>query len=82
MTLFTETMENQTEVEYISIYERPKRGKGRPRGSKYTEEEKLARHREANLRCYYNNHEYYKLHNRINNLETYHLKKKKKKKHN
>ena len=40
MTLFTSTMENQTEVEYISIYDKPKRGKGRPSLSKYTEEEK------------------------------------------
>ena len=40
MTLPTQTMENTTEVEYISIYDKPKRGKGRPRVSKYTEEEK------------------------------------------
>ena len=38
----TQTMDtNTTEFEYISIYDRPKRGKGRPRGSKYTDEEKL-----------------------------------------
>ena len=38
----TQTMEqNTTEFEYISIYDRPKRGKGRPKGSKYTDEEKL-----------------------------------------
>ena len=30
----TPTMENTTEVEYISIYDKPKKGKGRPRGSK------------------------------------------------
>ena len=42
----TQTMEKHTnELEYISIYERPKRGKGRPRGSKYTDEEKLERSR-------------------------------------
>ena len=36
-----QTMEtNTTELEYISIYDRPKRGKGRPKGSKYTDEEK------------------------------------------
>ena len=34
----TQTMDtNTTEFEYISIYDRPKRGKGRPKGSKYTE---------------------------------------------
>ena len=38
----TQTMDtNTTEFEYISIYDRPKRGKGRPKGSKYTDEEKL-----------------------------------------
>ena len=37
----TQTMDtNTTELEYISIYDRPKRGKGRPKGSKYTDEEK------------------------------------------
>ena len=40
MTLPTQTMENTTEVEYNSICDKPKRGKGRPRVSKYTEEEK------------------------------------------
>ena len=44
--------------EYVSIYDKPKRGRGRPRGSKYSDEEKITRHREANSRCYYNNHEY------------------------
>ena len=35
----TQTMDkNTTELEYISIYDRPKRGKGRPKGSKYTDE--------------------------------------------
>ena len=38
----TQTMDtNTTEFEYVSIYDRPKRGKGRPKGSKYTDEEKL-----------------------------------------
>ena len=32
-------MEHSTEVEYISVYERPKRGNGKPSGSKYTPEE-------------------------------------------
>ena len=33
-------MENTTEVEYISIYDKPKRARGRPSGSKYSDEEK------------------------------------------
>ena len=31
----------QTMKEYISIYDKPKRGKGRPVGSKYADEEKV-----------------------------------------
>ena len=30
----------QTMDEYISMYDKPKRGKGKPSGSKYTDEEK------------------------------------------
>ena len=33
-------MENSTEVEYISIYDRPKRGKGRPKTCTLSDEEK------------------------------------------
>ena len=64
MASTTQTM-NTTEVEYISIDEKPKLPKGRPKGTRnFTDEEKLERRREANMRCYYNNHEYYKLYNR------------------
>ena len=73
----TQTMERTTEVEYISIYDRPKRPMGRPRSSKYTEEEKLDRRRQANLKHYFNNHEYYKLQNRIRNQQNYQSKKNK-----
>ena len=60
-------IKNSTEVEYISMFDKPKRGKGRPKGSgKYTDEELLERHRVSNLKCYYNNHEYYKLYNKLN----------------
>ena len=31
MTLPIHNMENTTEVEYISIYDKPKRGKGKPK---------------------------------------------------
>ena len=71
MEQITQTMEqNTTELEYVSIYDRPKRGKGRPKGSKYTDAEKLEKRREVNLRCYYNNHEYYKLYKRLNKPQT------------
>ena len=56
---------NSTEVEYISIYDKPKRERQKP-GSKYTELEKLERRRLCNLKTYYNNHEYYKLYGRLN----------------
>ena len=46
--------------EYVSIYDRPKRGRGRPKTCTLTDEEKQ-RNREANKRCYYNNHSYYLL---------------------
>ena len=60
----TQTMECTTEVPYISIYDRPKRPRGRPKTSTLTDEEKAQRAREANSRCYYNNHEYYLLQKR------------------
>ena len=48
----TQTMENTTEVEYISIYDRPKRGKGRPKTCKLSDEDKLERLR-INYKAYY-----------------------------
>ena len=36
----TKTMENTTEVEYISIYDKPKRGRGSPKTCKLSDEEK------------------------------------------
>ena len=54
-------MENPTEVEYISIYERPKRPLGRPCGSKYSEEEKAERKRQNAKRLYLENYEYRRL---------------------
>ena len=41
MTSLTQTMANTTEVTYISIYDKPKRGKGRPTTCKLSDEEKL-----------------------------------------
>ena len=43
MNLPTQTMENTTEVEYISIYDKPKRGKGRPKTCELSDEEKRER---------------------------------------
>ena len=37
MTSPTQTMENTTEVGYISLYDKPKRGKGRPNTCKLSE---------------------------------------------
>ena len=45
MTSLTQTMENTTEVEYISIYDKPKRGRGRPTTCKLSDEEKAESHR-------------------------------------
>ena len=62
---------NTTEVEFISICEKPKVPKGRPNGTrKFTDEEKLQRRREANMRCYYNNHKCYELYNRLHKEEN------------
>ena len=53
MELPTQKMEYTTEVEYISIYDKPKRGKGRPKSCILTDEEKLERLRQ-NYKRYYN----------------------------
>ena len=42
MILPTQIMEN-TEVEYISIYDKPKRGRGKPKTCKLSDEEKRER---------------------------------------
>ena len=44
------THTNTTDIEYISIYERPKRSKGRPTGSKYTHETKAERARLSTMK--------------------------------
>ena len=48
MFLPTQTMGNTTEVEYISIYDKPKRGRGRPKTCKLSDEEKRQRKIEIN----------------------------------
>ena len=64
MNQSTQTMECTTEVPYISIYERPKLPRGRPKTCTLSDEEKAQRKRDANSRCYYNNYEYYTLQKR------------------
>ena len=49
------TQTNRTDIEYISIYDKRKRGKGRPQGSKYTVEERAERARLSTMTYYYNN---------------------------
>ena len=61
----TQTMENTTEVEYISIYDKPKRGKGRPKTCTLTDEEKRQRKRDIALKHHYDNYEYKQLYKQI-----------------
>ena len=61
----TQTMENTTEVPYISIYDRPKRPKGRPKTCTLSDEEKAQRKRDIATTYYNNNFEYVRLQKRI-----------------
>ena len=54
-------MENSTDVEYISIYDRPKRSRGRPTTCTLTDEEQLQRTIEIAKEYYKNNFEYVRL---------------------
>ena len=65
------TQTNTTDIEYISIYDKPKRGKGRPRGSKYTDDEKAERARLSTMKYYYNNIEKEKERARINQAKKH-----------
>ena len=60
------TQTNRTDIEDISIYDKPKRGKGRPQGSKYTVEERAERARLSTMKYYYNNLEKERERSRIN----------------
>ena len=77
ITSNTHTMENTTEGEYISIYDKPKRGRGKPRGSKYTEEEKAQKAKEATLKYRDANFEYYSLQKRLYMQRAYAVNKQK-----
>ena len=65
MNFPTQTMDNTTAVEYISIYDEPKRGKGRPKTCKLSDEEKRERKIEIAKTYYTNNFEYVRLQKRI-----------------
>ena len=56
---------------YISIYDRPKKTKGRPAGSRFSVEEKRLRAININKNYYYENHEYCKLQQRSHKQTTY-----------
>ena len=57
----TQTMECTTEVPYISIYDKPKRPRGRPKTCTLTDEEKVGRKRQDAKSLYYDNYEYRRL---------------------
>ena len=65
MTQPTQTMECTTEVPYISIYDKPKRPRGRPKTCTLTDEEKAQRKRDIATKYYNNNFEYVRLQKRI-----------------
>ena len=65
MTQPTQTMECTTEVPYISIYDKPKRPRGRPKTCTLTDEEKAQRKRDIATRYYNDNFEYVRLQKRI-----------------
>ena len=54
-------MENTTEVEYISIYDKPERARGMPKLVHYQMKKKRQRKIEIAKRCYNNNLEYVRL---------------------
>ena len=67
----TQTMENTTEVEYISIYDKPKRGRGRPKTCKLSDEEKRQQKRDNATRYHYDNYEYCKMRQRLQKQMVY-----------
>ena len=65
-------MEQSTQImeEYISIYDKPKRGKGRPQGSNYTVEERAERARLSTMKYYYSNIEKERERSRVYQAKT------------
>ena len=72
----TQTMECTTEVPYISIYDRPKRPRGRPKTCTLTDEEKAQRKRDIATKYHYDNYEYCKMRQRLQKQTVYVSKKK------
>ena len=68
---YTPNIENSTDVEYISIYDRPKRGRGRPNTCILTDEEKRLRNRDNARRYHYANYEYCKTRQRLQKQTAY-----------
>lgn len=63
---FTPSFKNPDDMpEYISIYDKPKRGRGRPRTCTLTDEEKKERAKAINRRYYKDNYEYCILRQRL-----------------
>ena len=71
----TQTMENTTEVPYISIYERPKLPRGRPKTCTLSDEEKAQRKRDRATKYHYDNYEYCKMRQRLQKQTVYVSKK-------
>ena len=71
MVHYTHTMENTTDVEYISIYDKPKRGRGRPKTCNLSDEEKRQRKRDNATRYHYDNYEYCKMRQRLQKQTAY-----------
>ena len=76
----TQTMECTTEVPYISIYEKPKRPRGRPKTSTLTDEEKAQHKRDIATKYHDDNYEYCKMRQRLQKQAVYVSKKMKFKK--
>ena len=63
---FTPSFKNPDDMpEYVSIYDRPKRGRGRPKTCKLSDEEKRQRKIEINRKYYQDNYEYCLLRQRL-----------------
>ena len=62
---------NTSGVGYISIYDKPKRGRGRPKTCKLSDGDKRQRNRETATRYHYDNYEYNKMRQRLQKQTAY-----------
>ena len=73
---FTPSFKNPDDMpEYVSIYDKPKRGRGRPKTCKLSDEEKRQRNRDNATRYHYDNYEYCKMRQRLQKQTAYVSKK-------